>query len=50
MEHVSYEIVGFFIGRDKGEILDSTPNVDFTIKIVAVRVHPSGQNVIKETA
>ena len=50
MEHVSYEIVGFFIGIHKGEILDSMPDVNFTFKTVAVRVPPSGQNVIKETA
>ena len=46
MEHVSYEIVSFFIGIDKGEM----PDVDFTVKTVAIRVPPSGQNVIKETA
>ena len=50
MEHVSYEIVSFFIGIDKGEILDSIPDVVFTVKTVAIRVPPLGQNVIKETA
>ena len=50
MEHMSYEIVSFFIGIDKGEILDFIPDVVFTVITVAVRVLPSGQNVIKETA
>ena len=50
MEHASYEVVSFFIRMEKGEILDSILDVEFTVKTVAIRMPASSQNIIKETA
>ena len=50
MEHVSYEVVSFFIGIDEGEIFNFLDDVDFTVETIAVRMFAFGEDIVKEAA
>ena len=48
MEHFSYEVVGFFIQRDAGEILVLFDDVGLTVETISVRMTASGEDIVIE--
>ena len=48
MEHVSYEVLSFFVRIEEGEIFDSLDDVGFAVEMVAVRMSAFGEHVVKE--